>query len=318
MNNPKISVIVAVYNTEKYLRQSIDSILSQTFTDFEVILVDDCSPDNCPKMCDEYEKQDRRIKVIHHKTNQGSIVTYRDGINCATGDYIQFVDSDDWIEPDSMERLYGRAVSEGSDIVYCDVIRFTDSGKLSPDFPFDTRGMDKRDIVISMIEEKIPQYMPNKLFKKNLFDNMVWPDFQLREDTVICIQLFLNAEKISYEYSTLYHYRFNEKSISSNNRNRYRLLNEIYENFRKLESILKSRSDYDFYCPAITKALKKFKTNDRFRLYYYIKRFFMAFIPSGMVFLYRSYACYSFTKFLSTFVPYGIIMMYKSLKPRKK
>lgn len=288
MNNPAISVVVPVYKAEKYLKECVDSILSQTFTDFELILVDDCSPDNSPQMCDEYAKKDKRIKVLHHKVNQGSIAAYRDGVNASAGEYIQFVDSDDWIEKNMFERLYQKTVSEGCDFVYCDVIRFTtEDNQLYPDTTFDSRGREKKEIVICMIEDKFPQYMPNKLFKKNLFNNLVWPEFMLREDTVIVIQLLLNAEKVGYEYSILYHYRFNKESISSNNKKRYRQIKEVYENYKKLNNILKSRPEYELYRPTLEKMVNSSKSNDRFKAFYYIKRFFMAFVPYGIIAAYR-------------------------------
>ena len=95
--NPKISIIVPVYKVEKYLHKCIDSILAQTFKDFELILVDDGSPDNCGKICDEYAKRDNRIVVVH-KENGGQASARNRGINIARGDYIGFVDSDDWID----------------------------------------------------------------------------------------------------------------------------------------------------------------------------------------------------------------------------
>jgi len=316
MNNPKISIIIPVYNAEKYLRQCIDSVLSQTFTDFELILIDDCSPDHCSQICEDYAKQDLRIKVIHHKINQGSVISRKAGLDNSTGDYILFVDSDDWIEKNMTERLYQKAISDYSDIVYCDLIRF-EGEKLTHTLPFDSRGKEKIDIIINIIEDNFPGYLPSKLFKRNLFNNVVWPDFQLREDVVICVQAFLNAEKVSYEYSTLYHYRFNSESISSDNKNRYRLINEVYENFRKLDNVLKNRPDYNIYRPSIEKTLKKYKINDRFRLYYYIKRFFMAFIPNGMIVMYRSYTHHNIEKFLLSFVPYGIIILYAKVKAKR-
>ena len=118
----KISVIVPVYNTEPYLARCIDSILNQTFTEFECILVNDCSPDNCPAICDEYAKKDKRIKVIHNQQNQGSSLSRQIGLAQATGDYIQFADSDDWIECNMLEEMYGKAIEGNFDIVYCDSI----------------------------------------------------------------------------------------------------------------------------------------------------------------------------------------------------
>ena len=316
MNNPKISVIVAVYKAELFLKECMDSLLTQTLTDLEIILVDDCSPDNCPAMCDEYAKQDARIKVIHHQINQGSIVTYRDGINCSTGDYIGFVDSDDWIEKDAMERQFKKAISEDCDIVYSSLIRFSAENKLFPDTAFDTRNMDKREIVINLIEDNFPQYLCGRLFKRDLFSNIAWPQFQLREDSVICIQLFLNAEKIGYEYSTLYHYRFNPASISSIGRYRYIKINEVFENYQMLESVLKKRSDYDIYQQAIEKILKKFRTPDRFKWYYYTKRFLMSFIPCGIIELYRYRTGRSIRKLLSMFLPYGVLLLYRRVREK--
>ena len=99
-----ISVIVPVYNVEKYLNKCLDSIISQTYTNLEIILIDDGSTDNCGKICDEYASKDKRIKVIH-KENAGVSSARNYGIQCATGDWIMFVDSDDWIEFDAINSI---------------------------------------------------------------------------------------------------------------------------------------------------------------------------------------------------------------------
>lgn len=116
MNNPEISVIVPVYKVEKDLNKCIDSILLQTFKDFELILVDDGSPDKCGEICDKYEYEDNRIKVIH-KENGGVSSARNAGIDIARGKYINFVDSDDWIERESLEVLYKIANETCADIV---------------------------------------------------------------------------------------------------------------------------------------------------------------------------------------------------------
>jgi glycosyltransferase involved in cell wall biosynthesis len=108
---PKISVIVPVYNTELFIKRCIDSIIGQTFTDFEVILVNDNSTDKSPEICGEYANTDNRIKVIHNAVNRGSSVSRKTGLDIASGTYIQFIDSDDWIEQNMCERLYSTAVS---------------------------------------------------------------------------------------------------------------------------------------------------------------------------------------------------------------
>lgn len=116
---PKISIIVPVYNVENYLSKCINSILDQTFSDFELILIDDKSPDKSGKICDDYAKRDNRIMVIHKETNQGVSAARNDGLDVAKGEYVTFVDSDDWVEPDFLEYLYGLAVEKSADIVTC-------------------------------------------------------------------------------------------------------------------------------------------------------------------------------------------------------
>lgn len=118
---PKLSVIVPVYNTEKYLRECINSILAQTFTDFELILVDDGSTDRSGVICDEYANKDKRIRVIHQE-NGGVTVARRSGIQIACGEYMAFVDSDDWISQDMYQDMMAKAEAYGTDMVLCDIV----------------------------------------------------------------------------------------------------------------------------------------------------------------------------------------------------
>lgn len=116
---PLVSVIIPVYKVEEELGRCVDSVLSQTMADIEVILVDDGSPDGCPQICDDYARKDRRVKVIH-KSNGGLSDARNHGLDKATGDYVMFVDSDDYIEPDSCERLYRSAIDSDADMVIGD------------------------------------------------------------------------------------------------------------------------------------------------------------------------------------------------------
>ena len=127
MNNPKVSIIVPIYNVEKYLRCCVDSLLNQTLTDIEIILVDDESPDNCPVICDEYTKQDHRIKVIHKK-NGGQGFARNSGLEIANGEYIAFVDADDYVETMMYQKLYELATETKADAAYCSFQRFNDNG----------------------------------------------------------------------------------------------------------------------------------------------------------------------------------------------
>lgn len=117
----EISFIIPVYGVEKYIHKCLDSVLNQTFKDFEVVIVDDGSPDNCPAICDEYAAKDPRVKVIHKK-NGGVSAARNDGLDAASGNWAYFVDSDDWLELDSAEKLYNRAMETGADCVMSDPI----------------------------------------------------------------------------------------------------------------------------------------------------------------------------------------------------
>ena len=118
---PKVSIIIPVYNVEKYLNRCIKSILKQTFRDFELILVDDGSPDKCPQLCDDWCKKDKRIWVIH-KENGGQSSARNVGLEAARGEYIGFVDSDDWIEKDMLQLLYDSILKCRADISMCDYV----------------------------------------------------------------------------------------------------------------------------------------------------------------------------------------------------
>jgi len=127
MKSLKVSVIVPVYNVEKYLPCCIDSLLHQTLKDIEIILVDDGSPDNCPALCDEYAKQDHRVRVIHKK-NAGLGYARNSGIEIATGEYITFVDSDDYVDLNTYQKLYDLAIDSKADVIFFERKRFDDHG----------------------------------------------------------------------------------------------------------------------------------------------------------------------------------------------
>ena len=122
MKSDLISIIVPVYKVEKYIDECIKSIINQTYTNLEIILIDDGSPDNCGKICDEYAKNDKRIKVIHQK-NMGQSVARNVGLEYAKGDYIGFVDSDDYIKNNMFEVLHNNLVSYNADISICNIIK---------------------------------------------------------------------------------------------------------------------------------------------------------------------------------------------------
>lgn len=131
MSSPKVSIVVPVYKVEEYIDRCLDSLLNQTLKDIEIILVDDGSPDNCPKICDEYAQKDARVRVVH-KQNEGLGYARNSGMEVAVGEYIAFVDSDDFVDIRMFEELYDVARGNDSDVVYCNIYKYYNEEKCFP------------------------------------------------------------------------------------------------------------------------------------------------------------------------------------------
>lgn len=210
---PKVSVIVPVYKVEHYLRECLDSILAQTLTDIQIILVDDGSPDNCGAICDEYAAMDNRITVIH-KENGGLSDARNAGLDIATGDYIGFVDSDDWIYPKMYEVLYRYAEEDGSGIV-----TFAGFQECVPEIPEQT---EPREIVSAMdalsrfsqyYYERIWTTVQTKLYRRSIFDTLRFTKGIIYEDQDILPQSVLLAGQVSILPYSMYYYRLSQGSI---------------------------------------------------------------------------------------------------------
>lgn len=215
MTNPIISIIVPVYNVEKYLPKCVDSILGQTYTNLEIILVDDGSPDNCGKICDEYAKKDKRIKVIHKK-NGGLSDARNVAIDVAKGEYITFVDSDDYVTSDYVETLY-RLVEKHQCKAGVAWLRTFQEG-----CDADTNQPSYQEKVFERIEGI------EKMFYQELFDTAAWckiyhrslfetgiryPFGLLYEDLPTTYLLFLQADKIAFCNRVIYNYLLRANSI---------------------------------------------------------------------------------------------------------
>lgn len=213
MFSPKVSVIVPVYNSEKYLRRCIDSILSQTFDDFELLLIDDGSTDLSGKICDDYFRLDNRIKVFH-KLNEGISLTRQFGVDHAYGDYIQFVDSDDWIESNMLELMYNQAVQDSSDIVGCNFWEINKDGKKEIKTYYTTKEHFLRDVISGYWGVVWKILVKKDLYKKN---NICFPEkINGGEDYVVCVKLLTMADSVRCVDKPLYYYnRINPTSIIS-------------------------------------------------------------------------------------------------------
>lgn len=220
---PIISVIVPVYNVEPYLSRCIDSILAQTFTDFELILVDDGSPDNCGKICDEYAEKDSRIVVIH-KENGGLSSARNAGIDRAfkniSCEFLAFVDSDDFITEKYLEKLF-EATDDGVDITSCDMLCFTDHDELLSEMKA-LKTEDTKETYSGAEAVKHLYKMDGsisieawcKLYRKGLFSTIRFPEGKIHEDQAIVPILIYNARKVVCMGDALYCYFKRSNSIT--------------------------------------------------------------------------------------------------------
>ncbi|SHH68403.1 glycosyltransferase family 2 protein [Clostridium grantii] len=209
--NPKISIIVPVYKVEPYIHKCVDSILAQTFTNFELILVDDGSPDNCGKICDDYEQKDCRVKVIH-KENGGQATARNAALDIARGDYIGFVDSDDWIEPDMYELLYGMCTKNNCEISSCTMnIYYKDKMIINGTHPLTIH--NKSQAMEAIIKGDLyDEVVWTKLFKRELLEGMRFPVGIMYEDTAFTYKVIHKVGKVCCIGAPKYNYLKHDNS----------------------------------------------------------------------------------------------------------
>lgn len=213
---PEISIVVPVYKVEKYLDSCIESILAQTFSDFELILVDDGSPDNCPQMCDDWAEKDSRIKVIH-KPNGGLSDARNVGVKSANGKYVCFIDSDDLISPLFCETLYNMLNNTNYDFSVCGVLRFQD-GNIPADDNEDTscKTVSNAEFLDMQFERKSEFGVWNKLFRRSLFEEFSFANGKIHEDVIFSADLLSLNNGVIYTNKKLLYYRQREGSIVAN------------------------------------------------------------------------------------------------------
>ena len=214
MSNPLISVIIPVYKVEKYLERCIISVISQTYKNIEVILVDDGSPDNCPFICDEWAKKDDRIRVIH-KDNGGLSDARNVGLENAHGTIISFVDSVDWIEECAFEQMINRMLLDDSDIVSCGVNWVSEEMKTIriETVDFDEVLNTRAAMHEILIDNKLKQYVWNKIYKYEIINDILFEKEKYHEDVFWSYQVIGRAKKISLINQIYYHYFQREGSI---------------------------------------------------------------------------------------------------------
>lgn len=214
VDNPKVSVIVPVYKVEPYLRQCLDSIVNQTYQNLEIILVEDGSPDNCGAICDEYVAKDKRIQVIH-KENGGVSSARNAGLAAATGEYIGWVDSDDWIEADMFEYLLKGADKFGADIAVCGRYEVC-KGKKKLRGWGETMCLDRLEGLKLLLQNDLMQnFLWDKLWRQELFQGIAFPEGKTFEDIAVMYRLFERAEKVVCLPDAKYNYFQRSGSIVS-------------------------------------------------------------------------------------------------------
>lgn len=214
---PKVSIIVPVYKAEAYLRDCVDSILSQTFSDFEVFLINDGSPDNCGVICEEYREKDCRVRVIHQE-NQGQAAARNHALASAGGSWICFVDSDDVIHPQMVELLYAAAESADVAVSKCDMV---ESAQIPKDFlrpreeSHEILTMDEETLVRLFDDEEYPSWVAcAKLIRRELVEGYPFQAGRVYEDNEAVCHWVCDAGKLAWIHEDMYYYRTNPVSTT--------------------------------------------------------------------------------------------------------
>lgn len=214
MEKPLISVIIPVYKVEEFLDQCLESVVNQTYSNLEILLVDDGSPDHCPAMCDRWAEKDSRIRVIH-KENGGLSDARNTATLQAKGEYIAFVDSDDVLHPRYIEILYQLIDQTGAEISVCDLTRFVDEiPDKAVNFDFTPEKYDSSSVLEIMLYQKVfDTTAPAKMFSTEIARKCLYPKGRLYEDLFTTYKMFAASKHIAYCPCGLYYYRNNPESI---------------------------------------------------------------------------------------------------------
>lgn len=205
MYEPLISIIVPVYKVEKYIHRCIESVLHQTYTNWELILVDDGSPDSCGRICDEYAMYHDKIVVIH-KINQGVGAARNTGLHRAEGEWIYFLDSDDFIKEDTLEKMITFSNEGSYDIVMAGHSILKSSGKFIPCSDSWNESDDTSTIQKKILLDNLSNISCGKLYKKKLWDNFRFPVGLLNEDLYTCPEIFSRAQSACIHAESFYYY----------------------------------------------------------------------------------------------------------------
>lgn len=287
-DTPLISIIIPVFNSEIYISRCIDSIFNQTFENFEVICIDDGSTDKSGIICDEYASKDSRIKVIHKK-NEGVSVARNTGLQNIKGNFVSFIDSDDWLESDFLQLLYEKITTEKADISLCGWNFVYTNGTKSCLSEIGTTKIE--NINLALINKGNPRVW-GKLFKSDLLKNIVFNNsISIGEDSLFYIETLIKSNKIAVINKPLYNYeKRNESSaVSIMTLEKYQILKEsnlMIEQLLFNNNILPQTYKYlnDRKAKSIIDAIKSLPANkwkNVFNMYPTVKCFYSNYVKYG-------------------------------------
>lgn len=238
-----ISVIIPVYNVKPYLKKCIESIINQSYRDLEIIIVDDGSNDGTQILCDEYAAKDKRIRVIHQE-NKGQSVARNTGLDVANGEWISFVDSDDWLDIDMYKTLIELSLNNSGDIISCKTcMHYGDTPRQSED-SLEVYKFDGREAIKQLLTQNIVRFeLWNKIWKKAFIGNVRFVEGQLWEEVHFDLNLFLKCKKFVYIDKSLYNYRVNREGATNSSFKINRL--SVFEEFDSLIEKSISKNDQE-------------------------------------------------------------------------
>jgi len=245
MNNYLVSVIVPVYNVEKYIEKCVDSLIEQSYKNIEIILVDDGSNDSSPKICDAYQLKYNNIRVLHKK-NGGLSDARNKGIEMSKGHYLIFVDSDDWIPKNSIEFLYNMISNNKCDIACGNILEVYTREIIEEIHDDSFYILGKSDSMKKLLYMKgITNSASGKIYKRELFNDIKFPIGKLYEDLGTTYKLFSNSDKIAFSNSIVYYYYKNNSNSIVNSKYSKRELDRLFFAKEELEYVKKNYSELE-------------------------------------------------------------------------
>lgn len=259
--NPKVSIIVPVYNVEKYLPRCLDSLISQTYTNLEIILVDDGSMDKCPNICDNYAKSDNRIMVIHKK-NGGLSDARNTGFLKSCGEYVCFVDSDDFVASNYVEHLLDICLDYNCDIAICEFYTTSENKVSIVQEKTRCQIYSGIDIISKLYSDEYLNTVVawNKMYKREIIMGIKYPKNLLYEDEATTCQLLFRANKVGLSNQKLYFYFIRKNSITNSIFNEKKLTDKLIA-LKKRMNFLKSKELMNYYSLDNLRYLKQISIN---------------------------------------------------------